>query len=192
MTCSLLLMLHKVKSKVLWYFIYVYIINRTTLHDRCEKYSRSETRALIKCFSTLEEKWGISKQPCNILYISVCVGVLSKVRHLTDNLILVILYYSLIYPFLTYGDHVWGLTFPSFLTQLCSIQKKAVNNIFFWTKIPFWAFVQISQLTWAQWCHLITGIHFCLSVVMRTVTSQFQWIFQIYLFCPFLLNKAIV
>lgn len=136
MTCSLLLMLHKVKSKVLSIY----------------------------------------------LYISVCVGVLSKVRHLIDNLILVILCYSLIYPFLTYGDHVWGLTFPSFLTQLCSIQKKAVNNIFFWTKIPFWAFVQISQLTWAQWCHLITGIHFCLSVVMRTVTSQFQWIFQIYLF----------
>ena len=24
------------------------------------------------------------------------------------------LYYSLIYPFLTYGAHVWGLTFPAF------------------------------------------------------------------------------
>ena len=34
------------------------------------------------------------------------------------------LYYSLIYPFLSYGVQVWGLTFPSFLTQLFIIQKK--------------------------------------------------------------------
>lgn len=43
---------------------------------------------------------------------------MSKVRHFVDNLILVMLYYSLIYPFLTYGVHVWSLTFSSFLTQL--------------------------------------------------------------------------
>jgi len=41
------------------------------------------------------------------------------------------LYYSLIYPFLTYGVHVWGLTFPSFLTQLFIIQKKAIRIIYF-------------------------------------------------------------
>ena len=40
------------------------------------------------------------------------VGILSKVRHFVNNHILVMLYYSLIYPFLTYGNHVWGLTFP--------------------------------------------------------------------------------
>ena len=52
--------------------------------------------------------------------------------------ILVMLYYSLIYPFLTYGVHVWGLTFPSFLTQLFSIQKKAIRIIIsFSDKIPF-------------------------------------------------------
>ena len=39
------------------------------------------------------------------------------------------LYYSLIYPFLTYAVHVWGLTFPSFLTQLFIIQKKAIRII---------------------------------------------------------------
>ena len=40
-------------------------------------------------------------------------------------------YYSLIYPFLTYGGHVWGLTFPSFLTQLSTVQKKAIRIISF-------------------------------------------------------------
>ena len=38
------------------------------------------------------------------------------------------LYYSLIYPFLTY---VYGLTCPSFLTQLFIIQKKAIRVISF-------------------------------------------------------------
>ena len=52
------------------------------------------------------------------LKLSKTVGILSKVRDVVDNHILVMLYYSLIYPFLTYGVHVWGLTFPSFLAQL--------------------------------------------------------------------------
>ena len=56
---------------------------------------------------------------------------MSKVRHSVDNHILVMLYYSLIYPFLTYGVHVWGLTLPSFLTQLFIIQKKAIRIISF-------------------------------------------------------------
>ena len=43
------------------------------------------------------------------LKLSKTVGILSKVRHFVN--ILVMLYYSLINPFLTYGVHVWGLTF---------------------------------------------------------------------------------
>ena len=53
-------------------------------------------------------------------------------RHFVDNHILVMLYYSLIYPFLTYGVHVcMGLSFPSFLPQLFIIQKKAIRIISF-------------------------------------------------------------
>ena len=56
---------------------------------------------------------------------------LSKVRCYVSKHILVMLYYSLIYPFLTYGVHVWGLTFPTFLTQLFIIQKRAIRIISF-------------------------------------------------------------
>ena len=31
----------------------------------------------------------------------------------------------------TYGVHVWGLTFPTFLTQLFIVQKRAIRIIFF-------------------------------------------------------------
>ena len=61
--------------------------------------------------------------------LSKTVGILSKVRHFVDNHILVMLYYSLIYPFLTYDVHVWGLTFLSFLTRLFIIQKKKIRII---------------------------------------------------------------
>ena len=56
---------------------------------------------------------------------------MSKVRHFVDNHILVMLYYSIIYLFLTCGVHVWGLTFPSYLTQLFIIQKKAIRILSF-------------------------------------------------------------
>lgn len=63
--------------------------------------------------------------------LSKTVGILSKVRHFVNKEIVVMLCYSLIYPFLTYGVHVWGLTFPSFVTQLFIIQNKAIRIISF-------------------------------------------------------------
>ena len=71
------------------------------------------------------------------LKLSKTVGILSKVTHFVNKPILVMLYYSLIYPFFTYGVHDWVLTFPLFLTQLFIIQKSYQNNIFLRTKIPF-------------------------------------------------------
>ena len=41
------------------------------------------------------------------------------------------IFYSLIYPFLIYGVHVWDLTFPSFLTPLRVIQKKGIRILTF-------------------------------------------------------------
>ena len=61
------------------------------------------------------------------LKLSKTVGILSKVRYYVSKHI----HYSLIYPFLTYGVHVWGLTFPTFLTQLFIIQKRALRIISF-------------------------------------------------------------
>ena len=61
------------------------------------------------------------------LKLSKTVDILSKVRYYVSKHI----HYSLIYPFLTYGVHVWGLTFPTFLTQLFIIQKRALRIISF-------------------------------------------------------------
>ena len=84
MKISLLLWLHNKlhisDQKMLWYFIGVYIINRT-LHGHLEipnfsscvkkKYFTCLLCSLVTYFSTLEEEFDISAWPCNILYIYV-------------------------------------------------------------------------------------------------------------------------
>ena len=74
---------------MVWYFIGVYIINRT-LHgrleirnfsSRVEKIFHSIAALTVKYFSTLEEKFRIPARPCNIVYLSQFVwggGQLSK------------------------------------------------------------------------------------------------------------------
>ena len=54
---------------MVWYFIGVYIINRT-LHGRLEipNFS-SRVEKIYHSFATLEEKFRISARPCNILYL---------------------------------------------------------------------------------------------------------------------------
>ena len=41
------------------------------------------------------------------------------------------LYYSLIYPFLTYGIQVWGLTYPTYLKSVTTLQKRVVRIMTF-------------------------------------------------------------
>ena len=56
-------------SEMVWYFIGVYII-----------WPLGDTKFLFECwkvFSTLEEKFRISKRPCNILYIRLDKWILS-------------------------------------------------------------------------------------------------------------------
>ena len=62
---------------MVWYFIGVYIIKEHYMAAwRYEisllvlkKYFTRSLRPLMKYFSTLEEKFCISAQPCNILYV---------------------------------------------------------------------------------------------------------------------------
>ena len=64
-------------SEMVWYFIGVYIVNRTS-HGRLEirnfsssveKYFTSQRSERVKYFSTLKEKFRITKRSCNILSI---------------------------------------------------------------------------------------------------------------------------
>ena len=56
--------------------------------------------------------------------LSKTVGIFSKLRYNVNIDILVMLYYSLIYPFLIYGVQVWGLTYPTYLKPVTTLQKR--------------------------------------------------------------------
>ena len=60
--------------------------------------------------------------------ISRAIGVIIKARNLGKGALLS-LYYTLIYPYLTYCNQVWGLTYEYNIDTLTKLQKKAVKII---------------------------------------------------------------
>ena len=57
--------------------------------------------------------------------------MLSKITYYVDRKILHQLYYSIIYPFRTYGLSIWGNTYSSTLKPLITLQKRAIGTITF-------------------------------------------------------------
>ena len=59
--------------------------------------------------------------------VSRSLGIIRRVRGLVHQACLLTLYYSLIYPYLIYGNIVWASTYPSNLHKLLLTQKKFVR-----------------------------------------------------------------
>ena len=58
-------------------------------------------------------------------------GLIAKLRHFTNKNTSKLIYYALVYPYLTYGNLVWGNTYPTRLQKLLNVQKKIVRLICF-------------------------------------------------------------
>lgn len=61
--------------------------------------------------------------------ISRGIGILCKARKVLNQSALLNLYYSLLYPYFTYGIEVWGSTFQAHINCLTKLQKKIVRII---------------------------------------------------------------
>ena len=59
------------------------------------------------------------------------IGILSKLRYYLGTDVLINLYYSFIYPFLTYSLIVWVNTYPTTIKPLFILQKRAIRTITF-------------------------------------------------------------
>ena len=57
------------------------------------------------------------------------IGIILKARKLFDSETLTTLYYSFIYPYLQYCNHVWGNTHVTYLQKLHILQKRIVRII---------------------------------------------------------------
>ena len=61
--------------------------------------------------------------------LSKSVGIFYKVRYLVPENLMLILYYSLVYPYLLYAISIWGGTYPTHLQPLIIIQKRVIRLI---------------------------------------------------------------
>ena len=62
--------------------------------------------------------------------MSKCIGVIRKARPLLNRSSLITLYYTFLYPYMTYCLHVWGGTYQNTLLPIVKIQKAAIRTIF--------------------------------------------------------------
>ena len=70
---------------MVWYFIGVYII-KANIFSCWKNYFTRSLRSLVKYFSTLEEKFRISKRPCNILYLALLNTILNFTSVLVNKI----------------------------------------------------------------------------------------------------------
>ena len=56
--------------------------------------------------------------------VSKNIGIILKARKSFNNDTLLMLYYSLVYPYLTYCIHVWGSSYATHISRLFILQKK--------------------------------------------------------------------
>ena len=61
--------------------------------------------------------------------VSKSIGILSRARKLLNPVILRQLYYSFLYPYLTYCSIIWGLASASILWPLFRLQKRTIRII---------------------------------------------------------------
>ena len=62
--------------------------------------------------------------------ISRSCGVLNRARRCLNRSAMLTLYYSFVYPYITYCNHVWGSTYPSNTDKLLKLQKRALRIMF--------------------------------------------------------------
>ena len=59
------------------------------------------------------------------------IGILARLRHFVPIETLLMIYHSLIMPYLSYGIWVWGRTAKSYIKTLLVLQKRALRLIYF-------------------------------------------------------------
>ena len=59
--------------------------------------------------------------------VARCTGIFYKLRSYVQPKTILVLYYSLVYPFIIYCILIWGGTFPTHLNKLILLQKKIIR-----------------------------------------------------------------
>jgi hypothetical protein len=61
--------------------------------------------------------------------LSKSIGIIYKAKRVLNKQALINLYYTFVYPYITYCIHVWGKTYVTYLDKIVKIQKKLIRMI---------------------------------------------------------------
>ena len=109
------------------------------------------------------------------------IGLVAKARKLLKSDALITLYYSFIYPYLCYCNHVWGSTYVSNLQKLILLQKRIIRMIMgakprdhtepMFVKLGLLKFVDINKYLIAVFMHrnhiARTPVLMCLLITLK-------------------------
>ena len=102
-------------------------------------------------------------------------GILCRIRFYVSQVLLKILYNSLIYPYLHYGNTVWVNNYPTRLMKLFKLQKKALRIITFspYTAPSLPLFIKMGLLNIYQINDLLIG-SFSFSLISKSLPTYFS------------------
>ena len=87
----------------------------------------------MKSFATLKTRFETEAQGNSTIYLSLAknIAIINKLRYFVDLHTLKQLYYSFIYPYLSYATIAWGSACKTSLRRILTKQNKCVRSMFF-------------------------------------------------------------
>ena len=68
-------------------------------------------------------------------HVSRNIGIISRIRPFFNTKVALLLYFSLVYPYITYCNIIWASTYNTHLHQLNVLQKRIIRIIFLLTPL---------------------------------------------------------
>ena len=106
-------------------------------------------------------------------------GIICKIKNYVNVRLLKGIYYALAFPYIIYGNLVWGITYPSRLNKISKIQKKIVCLLTFsnYTDSTEPLFKKLEFLNVYQLNDYLTGI-FMFKKANNDLPSEFMDYFK--------------
>ena len=110
-----------------------YNVKITMFDIMTNKFISLESKEYMKYLGVLIDSRLSWKHHINFISskISKTIGIISKIRHFVPRHIVIKIYQSLIYPYISYGVCAWGQSVKTNLKELLVLQKRAIRLIHF-------------------------------------------------------------
>ena len=110
--------------------------------------------------------------------LSRTVGLFYKIRHYAPEDTLKLLYYGIFFPFLLYGIHVWGLTYPTYFETVFILQKRILKAITFSDimthALPIFRRLELLQLQDIHELQVASFVYDCINGFAPTYFKNFS------------------